>query len=80
MLYIGANNLYGQAMGQPLPYDEIKFDKIVMMDDILTIPDDSNKFFFIESGILYSDNIKKTKKFPFCLGNKIVLKINLVIL
>ena len=28
ILYIVANNLYGHSMSQPLPYDEIKFDRI----------------------------------------------------
>ena len=27
ILYDDANNLYGWAMSEPLPYDEIKFDK-----------------------------------------------------
>ena len=29
ILYIDATNLYGNSMSQPLPFDEIKFDKNV---------------------------------------------------
>ena len=42
ILYIDANNLYGQSMSQALPYDEIKFDKNVKVEAILKTPDDSD--------------------------------------
>ena len=42
MLYIDANNLHGQSMSEPLPYDEIKFDNNVKLEDILNTPDDSD--------------------------------------
>ena len=41
ILYIDANNLYGHSMSQYLPYDEIKFDNTVKLEDILNTPDDS---------------------------------------
>ena len=43
ILYIDANNLYGHSMSEPLPYDEIKFDNTVKLEDILNTPDDSDK-------------------------------------
>ena len=42
ILYIDANNLYGHSMSQPLPYDEIKFDNNVNLEDILNTSDDSD--------------------------------------
>ena len=74
ILYIDANNLYGHSMSQSLPYDEIKFDNNIKLEDILYTPDDSDIGCFIEVDLIYPDNIKeKTKNFPFALMNK---KIN----
>ena len=74
ILYIDANNLYGHSMSQPLPFDEIKFDNNVKLEDILNTPDDSNIGYFIEIDLTYPNNIKeKTKNFPFAPVNK---KIN----
>ena len=47
-LYIDANNLYGLSMSQPLPYDEIKFDRNAKLEDILSTPDDSDIGYFVE--------------------------------
>ena len=66
ILYIDANNLYGHSMSEPLPYDEIKFDQNVELEDILNTPDDSDLGYFIEVDLKYSDNIKeKTENFLF---------------
>ena len=48
ILYIDANNLYGWAMSQYLPYDDIKFDNKVKLEDILNTPDDSEIGYFLE--------------------------------
>ena len=74
ILYIDANNLYGWAMSEYLPYDEIKFDNNIELEDILNTPDDSDIGYFIEVDLRYPDNIKwKTKNFQFASVNK---KIN----
>ena len=74
ILYIDANNLYGWAMSESLPYDEIKLDNNVNLEDILNTRDDSDIGYFVEVDIKYPDNIKqKTKNFPFAPENK---KIN----
>ena len=71
ILYIDANNLYGWAMSQYLPYDDIKFDNNVKLEDILNTPDDSEIGYFVECDLKYPDNIKKKQNiFHF------VLKIN----
>ena len=65
ILYIYANDLYGWAMSQYLPY-EIKFDRNVKIEDILNTPDKSDVGYFVEVDIKYPDNKKeKTKFFPF---------------
>ena len=74
VLYFDANNLYGHSMSQPLPYDKIKFDNTVTLEDILNTPDDSDIGYFIELDLTYPNKIKeKTKNFPFAPMNK---KIN----
>ena len=74
ILYVDANNLYGHSMSEPLPYDEIKFDNIVKLEDILSTPADSDIGYIVEVDLIYPDNIKeKTKNFPFAPVNK---KIN----
>ena len=74
ILYIDANNLYGHSMSQYLPYDEIKFDNNITLEDIINTPDDSDIGYFVEVDLKYPDNIKqKTKNLPFVSVNK---KIN----
>ena len=58
-------------MSQPLPFDELKFDNIVKLEDILKTPDDSNIGYFIEVDLTYPNIIKeKTKNFPFAPVNR----------
>ena len=74
ILYIDANNLYGHSMSEPLPYDEIKFDNDVKLEDILNTPDDSVIGYFVEVDLIYPDNIKeKTTNFPFAPMNKKII-------
>ena len=75
ILYIDAKNLYSHSMSQLLPYDEIKFDKSVKLEDILNTPVDRDTGYFVEADLKYPDNIKeKTKIFLFCPENKIIDK------
>ena len=74
ILYIDANNLYGHSMSEPLPYDEIKYDNIIKLENILNTPDDSDIGYFIEVDLTYPNNIKeKTNNFPFA---PVIKKIN----
>ena len=69
--YVDAKNLYGHSMSQPLPFDELKFDNNVKLEDILNTPDDSKIGYLIEVDLTYPNNIKKkTKNFPFAPMNK----------
>ena len=75
ILYIDANNLYGDSMSQPLLYDENKFDQNVKLEDFLNNPDDSDIGYFVEVDLiwLFDDNRKeRSKHFPLAL----VIKIN----
>ena len=71
MLCIDNNNLYGWAMSEYLPYDEIKFDKNVKLEKILTTPDDTAVGYFMEFALEYPDkkNIKQ-KIFHLLLKTK----------
>ena len=73
--YVDANNLYGWALSEYLPYDEIKFDEQVKLEDILKTPDKSDIGYFVEVDLKYPDIIKeKTKNIPFAPENKIIDK------
>ena len=75
---IDANNLYGYAMSESLPYDEIKFDKNNNLEDIKKTPDGNDNGYFVEVDINYPDEIKeKTKYFPIAPEKKIILTISL---
>ena len=81
ILYKDVNNLYGWAMSEYLPYDEIKFDKNVNLEDISSTPDNIDTGYFIEVDLRYTDNIKeKTKHFPFAPENKKMILMILVII
>ena len=68
IVYIDANNLYGHSMSQYLPYDEIKFDNNIKLEDILNTPDDSDIGYFFEVDLTYPNKIKeKTKTFHLLL-------------
>ena len=71
ILYIEANNLYRWAMCQYLPYDDIKIDGDVKLEDILNTSDDSEVGYFVEVDLKYPEGTRdKTKNFPFCPENK----------
>ena len=48
IIYADATNLYGHSMSQFLPYDEIKFEKDIFLEEILNTPDDSEIGYFLE--------------------------------
>ena len=74
ILCVDSNNLYGHSMSQPLPFDEIKFNQNIELEDILNTPDDSDVGYFIEVDLKYPNNIKeKTKNLPFAPVNKKII-------
>ena len=59
ILDIDATNLYGWALSEPVPYDEIETIKNVKLVDILNTPGHSDIGYFIEVDSKYPDEIQK---------------------
>ena len=53
ILYSDANIMYGYVLCESLPYDEGKFDRIVIKEDFLSALDDSDIGYFIEVDLSY---------------------------
>ena len=71
ILFADAYYFYGHSRSQSLPYDEIKFDRNVKVEEILNTPDDKEIGYFLEIDLTYPGNKKeKTKNFPFVPENK----------
>ena len=69
--YIDACNLYGYALSENLPYDEIEIwhghpDFFVhKLEDNLNTKGDNDIGYFVEVDSKYPDNIKQTTKISF---------------
>ena len=81
ILHVDANILYGWAMSESLPYDEIKFEGNVKSEEILNNSDDSDIGYIVEVDLKILDEItEKTKKFPLLSKIKnLILMIPLII-
>ncbi|GBO02350.1 hypothetical protein AVEN_108876-1 [Araneus ventricosus] len=53
LMYLDANNLYGWAMSQFLPYGGLKWGNTNI--DVTKIPDDSDKGYIIECDLQYPE-------------------------
>ena len=67
--YIDANNLYGYAMMQKLPYKDFKFTT-ASLDAILNTPDDSDHGYYIVCDIDYINECKERTEQLALLPNK----------
>ena len=63
IFHIDANNLYGCAMSESLPYHEIKFDENIILEDILNNPDSRDIGYFVEVDLKHPDNVEEKKNF-----------------
>ena len=63
VLYFDAKNLYSPSRSQPLPYDEIKLDKNVKLEDIFNTNDGSDIGYLLEVDLKNSEIIKQKKNF-----------------
>jgi hypothetical protein len=71
LMYWDANNLYGWAMSQYLPYKNISLNSYITIDQINSIldttPDDNDVGYIIECDLEYPSEIHdKLKEFPPC--------------
>ncbi len=61
-----ANNLYGHAMSQLLPYKDLKFTNI-SKEEVLKAPDDNDEGYRLEVDLHIPEKIHdKLKEFPPC--------------
>ena len=68
--YIDANNLYGYAMMQKLPYKDFQFTTTTTLDAILNTPDDSDHGYYIVCDIDYTNKCKKRTEQLALMPNK----------
>ena len=70
LLYLDANNLYGWAMSEALPYKDIVFDNDVTLEDILNTADDAETGYIVKCDIHFPHRIhEKLKQYPPCPEN-----------
>ncbi len=66
IVYLDANNLYGWAMSEVLPYKDVKIDN-VDIQTVLNTPDDNDIGYIVECDITFPDELhEKLKEFPPC--------------
>jgi len=65
LMYWDANNLYGWAMSQSLPLDNLRFEEGTSLNKILKTPDDSPKGYIVEVDLEFPQHLHdKFKEFP----------------
>ena len=65
IVYLDANNLYGWAMSQFLPYDDVKINTEISIDEVLKTSDENETGYVIECDLHFPKNIhEKSKQFP----------------
>ena len=70
LMYWDANNLYGWAMSQHLPYEGLRFVEDVSLDNILQTPDEADEGYIIECDLHFPPEIHdKLKEYPPCPEN-----------
>ena len=66
LMYWDANNSYGWAMSQLLPYKDLEFSDI-SLEDVLNTPDDNEEGYILEIDLHVPYEIHdKLKEFPVC--------------
>ena len=63
--YFDANNLYGGAMSEFLPYDDLRWNNNLSLEDVLTTEDDAEEGHIIEVDLHFPPEIHdRLKEFP----------------
>jgi hypothetical protein len=65
LMYLDANNLYGWAMSQNLPYDEVKINNDINIKQVLETSDDNDTGYIVECNLRFPKEIhEKRKQYP----------------
>ena len=65
--YVDANNLYGYAMSEALPYKDIKFNSVINLETILRTPDDADTGNMVAVDLEFPEELhKQLQDFPPC--------------
>ena len=67
--YLDANNLYGYAMIQKLPYKDFEYS-VISLDTILNIADDNDHGYYIVCDINYTNSCKEWREQLALMPNK----------
>ena len=54
-----STNLYDHPKSQPLPFDEIKFERNVCLKEILNTPDNSDICYLLEIDLSFPYNVRQ---------------------
>ena len=68
-MYWDANNLYGWAMSQSLPFKTLRFRTDITLEDILSTADDNHEGYFVECDLSFPVLHDKFKEYPPCPEN-----------
>ena len=70
ILYLDANNLYGWAMVQKLPYKDLKYSNETTLKEVLETSDDNETGYILEVDLEYPENLHDLfKEYPPCPEN-----------
>ena len=70
IMYWDANNLYGWAMSQSLPFKNLRFRTDITLEDILSTADDNHEGYFVECDLSFPEELHdKFKEYPPCPEN-----------
>ena len=69
-MYLDANNLYGWAMVQSLPFENLQINNNIKIEDILNTDDNSDVGYIVECDLIFPKEIhEKLKEYPPCPEN-----------
>lgn len=70
LLYLDANNFYGWAMSEHLPYDEVRLNTEVDLEQVVNTSDDNDTGYIVECDLSFPPEIhEKLKGYPPCPVN-----------
>ena len=61
IMYLDANNLYGWAMSQPLPYKDIKINNDITLEEVLNTDKDADAGYLVEADISFPKELHELR-------------------